>query len=406
MRPRRRGRPPSAECKPGLNSVQLYYSTCDASTSQMQCGAGRGAGPCGPREDPPRAAGPPGSVPSMQINVDSDEAWERLRASRWNPPGRAGGGARRKTYAAALEQTEQMFRAAAVVGPATRPLQVFYGLSQAGRAIAAAAVTLKGEEWRLVTHGIKASGFDRAFPDIEIRTDPPGTHGSFVRVSKVLESPVWEKEAVRLEDMWDLLPLNLGHPLTGRERPTPLFVPATSIHGQDHPLLSVPVCDIPDRVINAGTRQALADFLTSYPAIARHESYVTTRPLSYGPEAPPEYTHYERGGGELVVNWEMPQGSATASERLDYLLSMTRDYAGQRYFLPVLAPMSRELHPLMAWWAVLYALSMLARYEPANWVSNISVDNSQHAVSIERLLERAITHLPVLIAGTITEVST
>ncbi|MFI1437187.1 hypothetical protein [Streptomyces lydicus] len=36
----------------------------------------------------------------------------------------------------------------------------------------------------------------------------------------------------------------------------------------------------------------------------------------------------------------------------------------------------------------------------------ISVDNSQHAVPIERLLERAINHLPVLIADTITEVST
>ena len=342
----------------------------------------------------------------MYTDVDADEAWERLRASRWNPPGRAGTGSRRKTYAAALEQTEQMFRAAAVVGPATRPLPVFYGLRQAGRAIAAAAVTLKGEDWRLVTHGIKASGFDKPFPDIEIRTDPPSTRGSFVRVSEVLDSPVWEKDAVRLEDMWDLLPLNLGYPLTGRERPTPLFAAASSIHRQDHTLLSVPVCDIPDRVIDAGSRQALADFLTAYPAIARHESYVTNRPLSFGFEATPDYTRYDHGSDELVVNWEMPQGSATAAERFEYLLTMTRPYAGQRYFFPVLAPMSRDLHPLMAWWAVLYALSMLARYEPAGWVNNISVDNSQHAVSVERLLERAITHLPVLIADTITEVST
>ncbi|WP_030595670.1 YaaC family protein [Streptomyces anulatus] len=342
----------------------------------------------------------------MYIDVDADEAWERLRASRWNPPGRAGTGSRRKTYAAALEQTEQMFRAAAVVGPATRPLQVFYGLSQAGRAIAAAAVTLKGENWRLVTHGIKASGFDKSFPDIEIRTDQPGTHGSFVRVSEVLDSPVWEKDAMRLEDMWDLLPLNLGYPLTERERPTPLFAAASSIHHQEHPLLSIPVCDIPDRVIDAGTRKALADFLISYPAVARHESYVTNHALSLGREATPDYTRYDHGGGELVVNWEMPQGSATAAERLEYLLTMTRPYAGQRYFLPVLAPMTRELHPLMAWWAVLYALSMLARYEPASWVTNISVDNSQHAVSIERFLERAITHLPILIADTIIEVST
>ncbi|KFF98189.1 YaaC family protein [Streptomyces europaeiscabiei] len=80
-------------------------------------------------------------------------------------------------------------------------------------------------------------------------------------------------------------------------------------------------------------------------------------------------------------------------------------YTGDRYFLPVLPPMKRELHPLMAWWAVLYALSMLSRYQPAAWGSLINVDSSQHTVPIERLLEHAINHLPVLIADAITEVS-
>ncbi|MGW9382434.1 YaaC family protein [Streptomyces albidoflavus] len=136
----------------------------------------------------------------MYMKADPEEAWGRLRASRANPPGKAGGGARRRTYAAALEQAEQMFRAAAVVGPATRPLQVFYGLSQAGRAIAAAAVDLKGEDWRLYGHGIKASGFDKPFADIEIRTNPATSRASFVRLSHLLNSPVWGKGPVRLED--------------------------------------------------------------------------------------------------------------------------------------------------------------------------------------------------------------
>jgi hypothetical protein len=99
-------------------------------------------------------------------------------------------------------------------------------------------------------------------------------------------------------------------------------------------------------------------------------------------------------------------GLATEAERLAHLRAMTRSYAGDRYFLPVLGSMKRGLHPLMAWWAVLYALSMLAHYEPATWGTLISIDNSQYTVPIERLLERAISHLPVLIADTITEVST
>ncbi|MDK1348948.1 YaaC family protein [Streptomyces sp. 378] len=115
----------------------------------------------------------------------------------------------------------------------------------------------------------------------------------------------------------------------------------------------------------------------------------------------------------MTINWLMPEGAgtgfdgmATGPERLAHLRTLTRGYAGGRYFLPVLGSMKRELHPLTAWWAVLYALSMLARYEPAVWGKLISVDNSQYAVPIERLLERAINHLPVLIADAITEVST
>lgn len=40
---------------------------------------------------------------------------------------------------------------------------------------------------------------------------------------------------------------------------------------------------------------------------------------------------------------------------------------------------TRSLHPLMAWWAVLHALSMLARYQPAEWATHINIDDSPHA---------------------------
>jgi hypothetical protein len=41
---------------------------------------------------------------------------------------------RRLIFAAALEQAEQQFLAAAAIGVQSRPLNLFYGLSQAGRA--------------------------------------------------------------------------------------------------------------------------------------------------------------------------------------------------------------------------------------------------------------------------------
>lgn len=107
-------------------------------------------------------------LPRMYTEIDPARAWDRLRGSRANRPGKATSGARAKTYSTALEQAQQMFRAAEGVGSQTRPLLVFYGLSQAGRAIAAAAVDLEAETWNLISHGIHAVGYDKTFAEIEL----------------------------------------------------------------------------------------------------------------------------------------------------------------------------------------------------------------------------------------------
>ncbi|MFE0256204.1 hypothetical protein [Streptomyces sp. NPDC059010] len=73
---------------------------------------------------------------------------------------------------------------------------------------------------------------------------------------------------------------------------------------------------------------------------------MTTRALSLGLQAPPEYTRHDHGGGELRMNWLMPEGvgtgfdaMATGAERLAHLRTLTRGYARSRYFLPVLGQM-------------------------------------------------------------------
>nr|WP_214957400.1 hypothetical protein [Streptomyces sp. ISL-43] len=246
------------------------------------------------------------------------------------------------------------------MGPQTRPLLVFYGLSQAGRAIAAAAVGLKGEDWNLVTHGIHASGYHLDFADIEIRTDPEGSAGSFVRLSQLLQSPVWGNDTVvRLEEVWDSLPASLGYPLTSRDRFTPLYASADSIEETDfHPLLTLHVGDILDRVVDDGSRPALDDFLKSYPGTTGYEDFARRR---VGADAGPHYERHHPDAGWLYMHWPMPAETGSQEQRRERLSAMTRRYAGHRYFFPAVAGLRRELHPLMAWWAVLYAMSMLAR---------------------------------------------
>ena len=66
-----------------------------------------------------------------------------LRGLRAKPPGAAATNPERhETLTASLEQAEQLFSAAESAGVMTKPLQLYYGLSQAGRAIGSVAPTL------------------------------------------------------------------------------------------------------------------------------------------------------------------------------------------------------------------------------------------------------------------------
>jgi hypothetical protein len=295
-----------------------------------------------------------------------------------------------------------MFRAAEGVGPQTRALLIFYGLSQAGRAIAAAAVDLKApESWKLNGHGIQATAFDKAFAETELRTEAPGNSGSFVRLSELLDSPVWGKNPViLLGDVWDSLPLAMPYPLSKGDRTPPLYASTDGIGRDPHPLLTVPVGEIPDRVVDARTRVALDSFLSSYPGTAGYDSYARN---GAGRDVP-RYERHIPDNGWLNMHWDMGESSSHAA-RTQRLHSMTRGYARHRYFFPALCGLQRDLHPLMAWWAVLYTLSMLTRYQPAQWADHINIDTAPQATLIEKLLVLAMEQLPTLIADTIEEVA-
>ncbi|MFC7024600.1 YaaC family protein [Promicromonospora thailandica] len=345
----------------------------------------------------------------MHADNNTDGVWEQLRATRWNPPAPAVVvDERRATYVFALEQAEQMFRAAATVGPATQPLLVFYGLSQAGRAITAASSSIgPGDGWKLSSHGISAKELAGGLSDVRIETGKPGGSGSYVRLSELLDSPVWGKASIPLNVLWDLLPENQHSPLLGEDasRRTPLWIEYRNLYPENHPLASVPVVGFPSWVMDADNgRQALDNYLKAFPAAQGYHSFVR---VDREPAAAPDFSRHNDGWGELVMHWQLPGGHAgTVAERAALLESLTRRYIGSMQFFPSVAPDdSRSLHPLMAWWTVLYALSMLARYQPAEWASHINVDTSRHAVAIERLLKDAVRVVPSLVLETIGQVS-
>ncbi len=90
-----------------------------------------------------------------------------LRALRQHPPGLAAEDEdRRAIFGAALEQSEQFFAAAVAAGPQTRGLLLFYGVSQAGRALRAAQQQ-DGDWARAGGHGITVIGESASGPFAE-----------------------------------------------------------------------------------------------------------------------------------------------------------------------------------------------------------------------------------------------
>ena len=160
--------------------------------------------------------------------------------------------------------------------------------------------------------------------------------------------------------------------------------------------------DVPPQVINPSNDAALGTYLAAYPGTRDYHSYVRHR----GDERQPAFRLHSDGWGELSMNWEVRAGeSVNGAGRLEFLESITQPYCGKLHFFPVVGHNDSPMHPLTAWWAILHALSMLARYHPAEWAAHIDVDNSPHAVPVERLLKRALLAVPRLVLETLRQVS-
>jgi hypothetical protein len=56
----------------------------------------------------------------------------------------------------------------------------------------------------------------------------------------------------------------------------------------------------------------------------------------------------------------------------------------------------------MLWWALLFGLSSVARYEPELWIGALDVNRSPLAVPIEAALDAALEALPDLILDALT----
>ena len=333
------------------------------------------------------------------LRFDSTTAratWRQLRALRARPPGVGGLGERTETFSAALEQCEQLFEAAASVGYEARPLPLFYALSQGGRALAAAIAL---DDWVLRGHGISASNLDGVPWDIELKDQK---QGAFKRVADILKSPSLPTE-VRLGDLCASLPEVVGSmPASAGDAPA-LRVVRELYQGPETfggPIVDSSSIAVAGAMVYGLRRQygalsvveqraALQADLACYPTLVGFEvPGDEDRPITIGFD--------EAGEQGIRLMWAADGG--LEYHRRERVMRMCHPRVdGALWVAPAVAGNERPLHPLVTWWAVLFATSMLARYEPASWLRALRIDQNDDAVALEAVLDEAMVAVPQLL---------
>ncbi|MFD1147868.1 YaaC family protein [Saccharothrix hoggarensis] len=352
----------------------------------------------------------------MYFNT-SKTYWQYLRRMRSSPPPAVlGNDARRGTFNAALEQSEQLYTAATSVGMESKPILLYYGIYQAGRAIAAANPD-RSCPWQLQGHGLKApnlSDRDRApvrerqsLTDMVVR----GTgriQEAYPTIARILNSPDLTTE-IKLGSLFALLDETRTRTYSGgssmfaslNDMPAPLAVSVEAFATRNG-IDVLCINGLPASILQAQNMQALVgEFLRRfYPQF--NDQW--------------EVGNIDNGSGLGRKGWLTltRQGEITVKDS-DYFTPADEDRSAlerelgvrKPYFSfddvvdPTLPEQGRTLHRLCAWWAALFYLSMTARYAPNAWTDDLNVDMSPHAVGLEQLLEFALEEVPCLVGEVI-----
>lgn len=336
-----------------------------------------------------------------------------MRSRRSQRPSLAARGARASTFGAGLEQAEQLWAASDRVGPVASPILLFYGLTQAGRAICAAGIASSAWE-PSQSHGLSfkmSTSALEAVPTLSSVVVTPHGAGLVQQVAEVLGSPVLA-DPVTLAELLSALDVELyfeGDDLPG-VRPLEVqedgMLQATP---REPPRQSLYIGPLPDElaasteIVPAGPQnlaytrrlppsgEQINNWLAPYPRLSS-----LGQPASIGA---PEHADdvLDHGSWAIRLGWDGPGKEANQTEwtvkQLDVIHSSDWGLA-RGIVLPAIGGNTAPQTPLVTWWLALYALSMLARYKPREWTAMIDVDRSRLAVPLEQFLA---TTTPVLL---------
>ncbi len=318
---------------------------------------------------------------------------------RAQPTGKAYGAAdpdgitRRDVFAAALAQAEELADAAETAGYASRPLPLFYMLSQAGRAIAAAYAE---EDWQYRLHGITP---DREnVKHLSDRTVKAFDEGAFPVVCAATNSATLHGK-LAFSALWASLPELSSYPrLAGQ---APRCIELMALH--DGHLMLTPAGTRTSRRTWTGPHQSpelfeagiLIDGVTSEQVAGDRARQLldSSYPSAAGFTLSPGW--FASGIGQVVaIRWLDESGVRSVPRAISLVAD---SYDGAFYLRPGIDATHPMPSGLMTWWAILFLLSTLARYEPAGWTTFLDNDHSLIATELQGALDLALDRVPLLL---------
>jgi hypothetical protein len=292
-------------------------------------------------------------------------ALRRRRTSLVSKTLLASSSSRRGAFSAAMQQFEELMSASAAVGPASRPITLYYAIVQAGLAVAAAHKT---DPWSFSQHGLKLQNPRAPIPDILV--GPEGT-GAFQIVAEATNSPPLQMP-VTVGALWSSLPDFEFAKLPSSSEPIALGIYA-DVEPNGPSVATVIVqdeCPGPEKF-----KQHLSDRLSAYPGI----DGFTVVEDSY------EETMERRWIAQL--RWD---------HKIDLDdIAPAYHYNGHHFLRPSLDSQGNPPpSPFMTWWAMLYAFSVLSRYHPREWGAALNIDKSEAGALLEHCLDLALDVVP------------
>ena len=331
-----------------------------------------------------------------------DDAWWRLRSLRHRPPDFAARGERKDTFSAALEQSEQFFRAADSVGYESKPVMLYYGLSQASQAILAAKQDPRVNKQTATGHGTDCPNRgqitdvgDLEVCDARTRTGAPPKGGAFQLLGGVLDSPTLPT-GIPLRQLWISLPEGVELPPTKAGN---LFGAVLLERHDGHDYSKAfqattgrvgKLAHLPYDLMPLDVAEVERQIIERYPALRNFRVMPNWQGC-------PDVAHWvlllDPPGLRTSLSFDRGDRPMEHSEVFGMVELGRRVYGDGAtksiWRPPTLAGNTAPLHPLATWYAVLFGLSELARYQPTTWARAININTSADATALEHLMGTA-----------------